>query len=336
MWKKISLAVLAVVAALAAFVATRPATYQVERSASVAAPPAMVLAQLADPQRWSAWWPRDRLDPAVERRYGGPPSGPGASYYWSGNAAAGRGRLTVLASSPDKVELEFELDEPRHATSDFEFRLAPEGAGTRVTWLVTVDRGFLDKAIDLLGRRQKVTAAEVEQGLAQLEAEAVAQARTRVDSRLERFASMAAPPAGVMAQLVDPHRWSAWSPWDARGPKAQRAYGGPSQGVGSSCYWSGGDAAGQGRMTVVSATADKVALELQLEKPRKSSSDIELALAPEGAGTRVSWLMTTERDPRDQPAGSSGSPDGALAREVEKALAQLKAVAEAEARKARR
>jgi hypothetical protein len=235
------------------------------------------------------------------------------------------------------VELELELEEPRHATSDFEFRLAPEGSGARVTWLVMVDRDFWDKAADLLGGRAKAaTAAEVEQGLVQLGAEAAAQARTRVDTRLERLASMAAPPAAVMAQLVDPHRWSAWSPWEARGPKARRSYGGPGQGVGASCYWSGGEAGGQGRMTVISATPDKVALELELEKPRKSSSDLELALAAEGAGTRVSVIVKTEREPGAEPAGSSAGPDGAFAKDVDSALAQLKAVVEAEARRPRR
>ena len=62
MLKKILLAVVALVVILAVVVATRPSTYRVERSANVAAPPAVVYAQIADFHRWEGWSPWGKLD----------------------------------------------------------------------------------------------------------------------------------------------------------------------------------------------------------------------------------------------------------------------------------
>lgn len=57
MWKKILLILAAAVAVFLVVVATRPAEFKVERSASVPAPPAVVYAQVADFGRWGAWSP---------------------------------------------------------------------------------------------------------------------------------------------------------------------------------------------------------------------------------------------------------------------------------------
>ena len=63
-------------------VATRPAEFRVARTITVAAPAAVVFANLNDLHRWRDWSPYEGLDPALRRTYGGSPSGVGATYGW--------------------------------------------------------------------------------------------------------------------------------------------------------------------------------------------------------------------------------------------------------------
>lgn len=50
---------------------------------------------------------------------------------------------------------------------------------------------------------------------------------------------MAAPPERVYEQIVDFHRWTAWSPWEAVDPSMHREYSGVEFGVGAVYSWSG-------------------------------------------------------------------------------------------------
>jgi hypothetical protein len=109
-------------------------SYRVERSASIAAAPDRVLAEIADLRRWAAWSPWERLDHQVHRTYGGSPSGTGASYYWPVDGAPGQARITVIRATPAQVDLELEL--PGEPPRDLELRVVAEGASTRVTWVM--------------------------------------------------------------------------------------------------------------------------------------------------------------------------------------------------------
>ena len=66
--KNVLLALLVIVIAAFVFVASRPGTYHVERSASVSAPPDSIYARVADFHRWESWSPWEKLDPAMRKR----------------------------------------------------------------------------------------------------------------------------------------------------------------------------------------------------------------------------------------------------------------------------
>jgi carbon monoxide dehydrogenase subunit G len=322
MWKKLSLGVLALLVTLAATVATGPAIYRVERSATVEAPAEMIRSELINPQSWIAWSPREGRDPQIVRRYGGPPSGLGASYYWSGDAAVGRGRMTVVGVGPDHVEIELETEEPRQASVDFEFRLVPEGTGTRLTWTVVGENSLVDRAFRFIRNRRTETGSEVDVRLGQLKGVLEALAKVPVH-RVERSTFVAAPPDDVRVRIANLHGWSGWSPWKGIG-SGTATYGGEASasGVGSSLYWSGDGAAGQGRVTVVAVTPERVEVEVEVKGAGgvagSSSNDLEFRVSPEGMGTRVTWTMTG---------------DGGLeAADLERGLARLKALSEERAR----
>jgi hypothetical protein len=156
----------------------RVKTYRIEREARVNARPDAVLGLLTDLHRWTAWWPRESLDPAMRRSYGETPNGPGSSYFWSGNASVGQGRLSILSSSPEGVVIEMETDRPHPASVDLEFRVSPDGAGTRVLGTVTGQRADAGPARE--ADPEPVSARELEEALSRLAAHATgSHGRTR-------------------------------------------------------------------------------------------------------------------------------------------------------------
>ena len=71
MFKKIFIAVAVVFAAFLIFVALQPSEVRVERTATIAAPPAVVFAQVNDFHKWEAWSPWAKLDPAAKVTFEG-------------------------------------------------------------------------------------------------------------------------------------------------------------------------------------------------------------------------------------------------------------------------
>ena len=118
-------------------------SYTVERSITVKAPPSRLHGLVDDFHRWTLWSPWEDLDPALERTYSGPDHGVGAHYAWSGNRKAGRGSMEITGSSPEGVDLTIEFLKPFRSTSQTRFVLEPNGAGTRVRWVMTGEHAGL-------------------------------------------------------------------------------------------------------------------------------------------------------------------------------------------------
>ena len=98
------------VAALLGIIALQPATFQIARSATIAAPAPTVFAQIDDFRNWQNWSPWEGIDSSMKRIYEGPTSGTGAAYAWAGNRQIGEGRMTIIESRPlefVRIRLEF-------------------------------------------------------------------------------------------------------------------------------------------------------------------------------------------------------------------------------------
>lgn len=171
MLKKVALALVVLVAAFCLYVATRPAEFRIARSRTMAAPPETVHAHINDFRRWPAWSPWEKLDPAMKREVSGAPSGPGATYYWSGNDRVGEGRMTITESRPPQsVTIRLEFIEPWAATNTTRFDLVPSGQGTNVTWTMTGRNGFFAKAFSVFADMDAMVGPDFERGLASLDA----------------------------------------------------------------------------------------------------------------------------------------------------------------------
>src|ERR1041384_401440 len=93
--KKILIAIALVVVAFLGYVAAQPPESRITRSATIAAPPATVFAQVNDFHKWEAWSPWAKLDPNAKNSFEGPTSGEGAKFAWDGNGDVGAGNMTI-------------------------------------------------------------------------------------------------------------------------------------------------------------------------------------------------------------------------------------------------
>jgi hypothetical protein len=181
MLRKLPLGIAAVAVVFAAVVATRPSTFHVERSVTIAAPAEHAYAQVNDLHAWSAWSPYEKLDASMTRTFSGPATGPGASYAWAGDRRAGKGRMTIENSvSPSLVGIRLEMIEPFGCTNAVTFTFAPTAEGTRVTWAMTGPNSTFGKIASLFVDMDSFVGGDFERGLADLKRVAEMAAKTNV------------------------------------------------------------------------------------------------------------------------------------------------------------
>jgi len=176
---KILIALAVVVAGLVVVIALQPADFRVSRSATIAAPPPVVFAQVNDFHNWTAWSPWAKLDPAMKQTYEGAAAGPGAVYAWVGNREVGEGRMTIVESRPsDLIRVKLDFVKPFAGTSVAEFTFRPEGDRTAVTWTMTGEKNFVAKAIHLVMNMDRMIGDQFDRGLAAMKTVAEAAPRS--------------------------------------------------------------------------------------------------------------------------------------------------------------
>jgi hypothetical protein len=175
MLKKILAVVAAVVVVLVIVVVTRPTHYRVERSVTTAAPVDAVWDQISGLGRWVPWMPWNDLDPSMTKTLTGPETGVGSAYAWSGNDKVGKGRMEIVATVPrESVTCRLEFLEPMHDVATTVVSLHGDAGGTRVTWSMDGDLGFMGKAMSLVASMDKMIGKDFETGLARIKSRAEA------------------------------------------------------------------------------------------------------------------------------------------------------------------
>lgn len=155
-------------------------------------------------------------------------------------------------------------------------------------------------------------------------------AATKPDTfRIERSASIKAPPEKIFAIINDLKRWDEWSPWEKKDPAMKRTYGATTSGKGATYGWVGNKEVGEGRMEIVeSALPSKVALKLDFLKPFEAHNMVDFTLEPKGGSTSVTWAM---QGPASYPVKIMHvffSMDRMVGKDFESGLANLKLAAE--------
>ena len=166
MLKLIGGLILLAVVIILILVSTKPSDFRVERSITIAAPPQKVATLINDFHNWNTWSPWAKMDPAMKTTYSGPASGPGAIYEWEGNSKVGKGRMEILTVEPARTSVKLDFLKPFEGHNTADFLLQPEGAGTRVTWVMTGPMTFFPgKIMSVFTTMDKMIGAEFENGL---------------------------------------------------------------------------------------------------------------------------------------------------------------------------
>ena len=171
MLKKILIAVALLVVVFVIVVALQPSDFKVTRSATMAAAPGEVFAQVNDFHNWPAWSPWAKMDPDAENSFEGASQGEGAVFRWKGNSEVGAGSMKITESRPnDLVRLRLNFTEPMEGICDTEFRFVPEGDGTKMTWTMTGENNFIGRAICMFMSMDKMVGGQFEEGMANIKA----------------------------------------------------------------------------------------------------------------------------------------------------------------------
>ena len=147
------------------------ATFRVERSIRVDAPPTEVAPLILDFRRWMDWSPWDKSYPETQRVYAGAVSGVGAVYEWSGKKA-GAGRMEIKRVEPERITIQLDFTKPMKASNTAEFTLVAEGGGTQVTWAMTGPQTLMSKVMGVFFSMDSIVGKDFENGLADMKAAA--------------------------------------------------------------------------------------------------------------------------------------------------------------------
>jgi uncharacterized protein YndB with AHSA1/START domain len=155
-------------------------------------------------------------------------------------------------------------------------------------------------------------------------------AATRPDTfRVERTASMKAPPEKVYAVLSDFQKWGAWSPWETKDPAMKRTFGATTSGVGAKYAWDGNKDVGKGSMEIIEAAPpSRLKLKLDFIEPFEAHNTVDYTLTPSGGSTTVNWAISGPMPYVSKVMCIFVSMDSMIGKDFEAGLANLKAVVE--------
>jgi len=173
MIKKILIALVIIIAAILIFAATRPDSFQVQRSVTINAPADKIFPLINDLHAWTTWSPFEKIDPNMKKAFSGSDNGVGAVYAWEGNKKAGAGRMTITESVPfERVTMDLDFFKPFKASNVVDFTLASGNGGTVVTWAMHGPSPYITKVIGVFCSMDKLIGKDFETGLATLKAQA--------------------------------------------------------------------------------------------------------------------------------------------------------------------
>jgi len=171
MLKIVAIVIVIAVAAVLLFAATRPDTFQVQRTATIQAPPEKIFPLINDFNRWDAWSPWEKKDPGMKRSFGTVTAGKGAAYAWDGNKDVGQGSMEITESAaPSRLAIRLSFVKPFEAHNNVEFSLIPRGAATQVTWTMRGPVPYISKIIHMFIDIDRMVGGDFEIGLASLKA----------------------------------------------------------------------------------------------------------------------------------------------------------------------
>ena len=169
MSKKIGLAFLVVLVLFLGYVSTRQGTFYYERSGLINAPAEKIFPYLSNFKMGSQWSPYEKIDPNMKKTFTGNDGEVGSVMEFEGNSDAGSGKLEMLSIAPNQlVDIKLTMTKPIFAENLIQYKLTPEGQGTRFTWSMSGDGGFMTKLMTVFIDCEKMVGDQFNAGIANL------------------------------------------------------------------------------------------------------------------------------------------------------------------------
>jgi len=147
--------------------------------------------------------------------------------------------------------------------------------------------------------------------------------------RVQRSASMKAPPEKVFAQINDFHNWGPWSPWEKLDLAMKKTHSGAASGKGAIYEWEGNKKVGKGRMEILEAASpSKILIKLDFLKPFEAHNTADFALEGQGDSTNITWGMNGQKPFMFKVMGLFMSMDKMIGKDFEAGLANIKGIVE--------
>ena len=147
--------------------------------------------------------------------------------------------------------------------------------------------------------------------------------------RVERAATIKAPPERIFFLINDFHRWGSWSPWEGRDPAMKRTFEGAERGKGAVYAWNGNKNVGAGRMEILDTSVpSKIVIKLDFFKPFEGHNTAEFTMLPQGDATNVTWTMHGPAVFMSKVMQVFMNLDNMIGRDFEVGLANLKKITE--------
>jgi len=166
MFLKIALFVLVVIVTLLVIAATKPNSFQVERSITIQASPERVFSFINDLRSWEAWSGDNGGDGTVQKIFSGPASGTGAMAEWHGSGRTGAAKMIITESVvPSKVSVKVDWIKPFEAHNLNEFTIHAQGSETKVVWNIQASNLYALKVIGIFVNMESAFGKHMESGL---------------------------------------------------------------------------------------------------------------------------------------------------------------------------
>ena len=153
------------------------------------------------------------------------------------------------------------------------------------------------------------------------------------DFRVERSATIAAPPLTLFEQANDHHKFNVWNPFLKLDPNVKNTYSGPDSGVGAVCSWDGNNDIGAGSATIIeSKPGELVRMRMDWKRPMEGTSTVDFTFKPEGDKTVVTWAMYGKNNYMGKLVSVFMDCEKMCGPPFEEGLAKLKALTEGSAK----
>jgi uncharacterized protein YndB with AHSA1/START domain len=178
----IVLTLLAAVLVVLTLASTQSGIISIRRSIDIQAPPQRVFALIEDFHHWKDWAPQDRMDPSMQRSFGGAAKGLGAFSEWTAKGQAGCGRMEIVeCEEPSRLLVQVDFAKPFKLCNRNEFTLEtvenvpeigtehpPESATaetTRLSWAMQGPRPFPVRVMSVFINLERRMGHHFESGL---------------------------------------------------------------------------------------------------------------------------------------------------------------------------